>query len=254
MDGINGTALLVPAGALHRVETGPGGPVYLLRQPAVHERAAWRREVARIGGRQVFPGDLVEAVGRGVVALLPDPDDPDRRRLLATVDDYRQRMAQAIELVRAHHFDPTVDLAPITALMTPGPAFETLAATVRQHWPDYALLQADAEAWPELAGIAAATLFLVGWEAGEPPVLPEFARSLGGAASEATLKAIPVHHLVLIGRAAEGLLVPGWRALGNLPSGRGPRPAPPPSSSTRTQHANGRRRKAGASSRSASPG
>lgn len=229
--GMNGTPLLAAAGKVHRWQPVPEGAVYLLRVPSVDDRTEWQRMIDLRGGRQVFPAMLVDEVERAVTALLPDGDDPLRALHLATVEAYRGRMDEAAALIRAQHFDPTVNLEGVPALLAPSPEFEELLEAIRPGWPAYDRLVADRKAWPKIAGVAAARLFLTGWE-GEG--LPPFQKGLSGGAGEASVAALPPFVIEALAWEIDRLSAWDWRTLGNWSAGSGTRPGPQPSDSTAT--------------------
>ena len=227
--------LLAGPGKIHRFQPAGEGPVYLVRVPTVDEQTEWHRAIRHGKARRVYPVNLIAEVERAVLATMPE-GDPDRDRHLATIADYRERLEEAGRLARQSHFDPTLSLDGLARLQEPGAAFEELSAAVSASWPSYDRLLTSGEMWPEVAGKAAARLFLVGWE-GEG--LPAFVRGPLGGAGDATIMAMPPWHLARLAEEVERLTQWDWRVLGNSPSGSGPSPDPRPSSSEPTPPASG---------------
>ena len=196
---------------------GPDGRSYILRTPKHLERPRYRHAVASVGGRRWGQLDMTAALKVAIAEMLPDEEDAaERERLTAAVSEHEAGIKRALDDYRRVRSDETTK-AVAEAMVAP-PLVVEIDQTALRHHEDYATKVADRMVYRELAGIAAARMFLTGWEAAESEApLPPFRRGLTGVA-DGLLDLIPTRHFIAIGDRAEELIDPPERMLGNSES------------------------------------
>lgn len=224
---MNGSAILLDPREPVALQPREGGPTYLLRVPRVADRAAYRREVAAAGGRQWGHLTLIEDVKATVERLLPGEDDrPEREARVAELDAYAQGVRDAFEAWQADR--STENREALTDALRTSARVDEIVGIVRSVDSASARKIADNEVYPQIAGLVAARMFLVGWRDLPAP----FRRSAFGL-DDALLDQVPTDDLVAIGQRVAELLEPPQDRLGNSASASGgsstPTPSPEPS-------------------------
>lgn len=224
---MNGSAILLDPREPVSLQPREGGPTYLLRVPRVADRAAYRREVSAAGGRRRSQLALIEDVKDAVERLLPGEDDrPEREARLGELEAQAQGIRDALEVWQTDR-SPESQAALLAALQTSERVNE-IVAIVRSVDAAIARKIADNEVYPQIAGLVAARMFLVGWQGLPVP----FKRSAFGL-DDALLDQVPSGDLVAIGERVAELLEPPQERLGNSASASGgsssPTPSPEPS-------------------------
>lgn len=204
---------------------------YRLRVPTVYERVAWRRAIAKAGGRRHGAFAVLAALRRGAERLT---DGAPRDFILAAIDEHRGRV-EALAAV-AGGDDPEAAEVAFRAMIEGEAALAAVSALVVQGDDAYAQIQADNAVYREIAGIEAARLFLEGWEG---PLPGAFARGRSGV-TDASLACIPEKHLAPIGDRLAELLQPSETESGNSaspsPGPFGPKSSAAASTQPRTTH------------------
>ena len=176
------------------------GRRYALRVPRVADVVQFRAEVRRAGGRQHGMLDLLRTARAGIEELMPD-GDPDRSTCEQLIDAQSQKIRAALgpeiaalpdeerAQILADAFDIELDLGQIV--------YE-----VERHYPPLAGMAADNEAYPGVAGIVAAGMFLEGWEGldGEP-------KKRFGRLTDVSIEKIPATELVAIGAKVQAMML-----------------------------------------------
>lgn len=171
---------------------------YRLKVPTVMDRAAFEREIALRNGRQHHPLAKLSALRAGVVAIFDGQESEAATETLAQIDDYAAELGGFYEQVRSGAFQGEEGQEAFAAAIERQGEFERalveVADIVAEAYPPFARMRADDAVYPRIQGIAAAKLFLVGWEG----IVTKCDRGLAGL-SDASLARIPDHHLVEIG-------------------------------------------------------
>ncbi len=188
--------------------------VYLLKVPRLYDGAALDRAVAARGGRNHGALARLRSLRAGVKALLADDDEAVARdNLVARIDAYADELRAFGRALLAGEYDaageteestgPAKLAAALAAQAEHEAALAEVAELVREGYPLFARMVADEAVYPDILGIEAARLLLVGWENGPG----EFRRGRAGVPDE-VLEAIPPYHLVAIGAEVERLRRP----------------------------------------------
>lgn len=198
------------------------GPTYLLRVPAVADRARYRH-AARAEGARFWPQLQLAALARTAVAKLLDGQPEALGEANAALDAYTARLEAALERRKTDQSEAAIGEYR-AAIAFPADLAEILTATADR---DRALAAAFADngVYWLIAGTVAARLFLVGWDG-----LGEFRRDLRGP-DEATLAQIPSGDFEAMALEIEGRLEPSEARLGNSGSPSSSPPAETDSSS-----------------------
>lgn len=199
---------------------------YRLAVPVPLRRLKYRRRCTELGARRVTPRNLVDAIAAELRAMEPGPEDLELRDAhLALVEDLRTAWDERAAQLMAGEFEGEAgaeafveasrELAPLES------GVEAIGRALVEYSDRVAELYACADTWPEAAGLAAADVFLVGWEG-----LPVPFRRVGGRLPDVVAMAIPEHHLRLLAFHMETLFGPTEAEAGN---------SAPPSSSPSTE-------------------
>lgn len=192
---------------------------YRIRVPSRYDMVAWRRAVAKAGGRQHGPRTLLQALRRGVERLT----DPGAARdfLLSAVDEQRARydaMEASLAPGAADGF-----LEALQAVVEGDAALTAVSGQVADGDDVYGAMLADNAVYAEIRGLEAARLFLDGWSGLAVP----FTRHPRDGVPPALLSAIPDAHILGIGTRVAELSGPTETERKNSPS-----PSPGPSDRT----------------------
>jgi hypothetical protein len=195
------------------------GISYTLAVPSVLGAVQWRRAIVALGGRQVGPLALMLKLREAVInSLLPEAEHAAQRaEWLALVDAQVARVRAMLDAARNASRDAEGFGQALFAVEAgEDAALRAIAAAARQLDAGYADAMADAEVFWDLAGIAGARMFLMGWSRieGEGDPLPPLRRTRAGL-EEAALAEIPQHHLAPLGLAIDRLTRPDEAARKN---------------------------------------
>jgi hypothetical protein len=184
-----------------------GGVTYLIRVPTVADLVALDRAWRVLGGRRWTLWQMIDALAAAVRAVLADETDADRVRHLELLAVHRETLVALAEEGRSidPHDDTPAGKAALADWSTrwmealSNPDVAALEEVLTVHVPAYREKLADNAIADELRGLAAARLFIVGWEG--IAVAPK--RSIDGL-DETSLQMIPRYHLAGIGRFVDG--------------------------------------------------
>jgi hypothetical protein len=190
-----------------RLELGlPGAErVYLLKIPALLERAKWRSAIARAGGRYHGQIALLDCLRDGVATLMKDSPEALVGALLGRIEKHRDNLlgvhVSAMAMGEAAtDEDRAAFQAAIERLGESGRDLAVVEMEVVQNYPRYAAMVADDQIFWQIAGIEGARLFLQGWEGIDAPF-----RRLANVIADAVLENIPEDDLSAIGRKLDEL-------------------------------------------------
>lgn len=190
-----------PADTIRYRPEGEAGPLYLLRVPRGFDAPRFKAEVETEGGRRWLLLDQAAELNAAVRRLVPD-DAEQRQQFLFQVEEWSDRLADAIRRLQAGEMqDAEGNAAPefLAALEMPE-GCKIVADLAQRHDRGYRRVGADNAQYPWIAGIVAARMFLVGWEAPEgwEPRLPPFRRGVDGVPG-ALIDQLPREHVIGIG-------------------------------------------------------
>ena len=212
---------------------------YLFRTPRQREKIRFRHAVAAEGGRRHGVLDLLACLRRGIEVLTEpvadDDRDPDllaqqRQAALALVDAHREGLVSFYAQVSERAFDLETEDGrrdfdeALRGIAASDGALADLAWLVQTCYRPYARMMADTTAYADIAGMAAADLFMTGWRNKRDAAGQElrFRRGAEGL-DDATLGQIPEAHFREIAAFIETLLAPSEAQVKNSGS---PRPSP----------------------------
>lgn len=188
------------------------GVTYLMRVPTVADLVALDRAWRVLGGRRWTMWQMIDALAAAVRAVFQDEADPDRVRHLELLAAHRETLIALAEEGRSidpHDETPAgrqavADWSERWAAALTDERVAALEEVITSHVAAYREKLADNAAADELRGLAAARLFVVGWEglSGVPR------RTLDGL-DEASLQMIPRQHLPAIGAFVDRAGRPG---------------------------------------------
>jgi len=181
---------------------------YRLAVPTVRSRLAFRRRCAELGGRQVRPRQIVDEILIVLRGLAVEGEDAEvRDRHLATVEELVAEWDGFGARAAGGDFDGEDGVAALQAdIAARAPLeaeVEAIGRALAQSDDGLASLYAAAQTYADVAGIAAAETFLLGWEG-----LPMPFRRAGERIPDSVLLAVPEIHLVLLGQHVETLFAP----------------------------------------------
>lgn len=193
------------------------GKALLFKVPTVVDGPLYERAVIAAGGKRWSLTQRIHALADGVNAILEGEEHAaERLPIVAELQALELQAAEVIAqartvqglddeqrvswLVRLSEIESSARLAEIEAVVAP-------------RYPRYNALLADNQVYSMIRGIAAAKLFLVGWEGIKAPV----ERTLEGV-SESTLAHIPRRRFAEIGAFVDGMLAPTEDEAGNSES------------------------------------
>ena len=191
-----------------RLELDPAGGIparaYLLKIPALLERAKWRAAIARAGGRLHGQLALIDCLRDGVASLMKDSPEALVGALLDRIEKHKENLlavhTSALGMDAANEGDRQTFAAAIERLGESGRDLAVVESEVVQNYPRYAAMVADDQTYWQIAGVEGARFFLVGWEGIDGPL-----RRLGNATADASLELIPEGDLDVIGRKLDEL-------------------------------------------------
>jgi hypothetical protein len=183
------------------------GPTYLLRPPKVADRNTYKHMVRKAGGQIWRNLDIARIVKEGLDAKLPGEEGNQGREL---VEAYSANLQAAIDTWLAEKSDET--RSGLTAALEYPAGLREIMDLLRHHHEPLASALADNSVYYGIAGVAAAKLFLVGWEG-----LGPFKRDLQGP-TEATLAQIPSPDFELMALEIERMMEPSEEKLKNSDS------------------------------------
>lgn len=204
---------------------------YHLAVPTPPLRLRYRRRCTVLGARRVMPRHLLNAIAAELAAMEPGPDEVEIRDThLALVTGVQEAWDARSARLAAGEFGGEDGAAAYVAELEAGAAREAEAEAIGRALvafsPRLADLYAASDTWPEAAGMAAAEVFLAGWEGIATP----FRRSGPDSLPDAVLMAVPELHLRLLAPHIETLFGPTEDERGN---------SAPPSSSRSTESDSG---------------
>jgi hypothetical protein len=231
-------SLLLKAGELHPFTPHGSERTYLLRVPSTREAHLIDQKAVGRRGRRWHQLDLAKLLRDEFRKMVAADADPEAcAPLVELVEGWVGGMQSAMDAwVEAGDSDE-LRQAYLDAAKPPGGMVE-IENLVREASDAYCAAIAQQEAWPHLYGIAAAELFLDGWEGEE---LPPFKRGLRGVPDD-LLNLIPDRHFVEIGQEMARILSPDETARKNsrsASSGASSRPSSTGSTEVRTRRLNG---------------
>jgi hypothetical protein len=173
---------------------------YFLRVPKVADRHKFSRAVAEEGGQTWTAMQLANTLRDGLDKIMPD-DDEEKPNYLEIVDNYIEGMTAALAVYRE---EPTREnLLNFMTVSVPDERVGKLFEAVAQHYQPLRGRIADNAAYPDVVGVVAAKMFLVGWE-GRPVI---YRRTPEGI-PEHLLEGIREHEFRAIGSRVSELLSP----------------------------------------------
>lgn len=188
---------------------------YRLAVPVPMLRLKFRRRCATLGARQVTPRDLVNAIAAALAAMEPAAEDAAvRDRNLALVHEVQAAWDSYVARLGAGDFDGEAGAAAMLAERQEAAPLEATVEAIGRALVDYsepvARLYAQADTYAEAAGMAAADVFMTGWQGLSQPF-----RRVAEGLPDAVMMAIPELHLRLLAYHIETLFAPTEAERGN---------------------------------------
>ncbi|MEQ8345081.1 MAG: hypothetical protein RLO22_25440 [Sneathiellaceae bacterium] len=204
---------------------------YWLAVPTPPLRLRYRRRCTALGARRVTPRQLLDAIAAELSAMEPGPDQVEiRDRHLALVTEVQEAWDARAARLTAGEYEGEEGAA---AYVVDGEAsaaqeaeVEAIGRALVEFSPRLADLYAAGDTWTEAAGLAAAEVFLAGWE----NIATPFRRAVPDRLPDPVLMAVPELHLRLLALHIETLFAPTEEEQGN---------SAPPSSSPSTESDSG---------------
>lgn len=174
---------------------------YILRVPRVHDRAAIRRAASARGARQWGRLDLARQVRAEAAEVLAESDAETRARVLAACDTGIAAIEAFAEQILSGAFEFDTEDGRRAWIEAAEACDQKVAPMIPIQEEIFALggryagMAADNEVFPQILGIEAARLLLVGWRNRKGKI----ARAGFKGVSEDTLASIPADHLQTIG-------------------------------------------------------
>lgn len=201
--------LLPDPGDVARVEPrDDSGRVYLVRTPTKADQARFLTRVREEGGRFFGTDELLDSLGDAVTVLTEGDDSlaDEAQLVLADLEDYRERQAEFRRTLRASELDGLDDAAKKKARREAdrkSPRLRAWMDRAEAEYPPYVRRLASNANLDRVTSLAAANVFLVGWEGYATP----FSRT-PKEVPERLLRAIPDAHLEAIALKINELMEP----------------------------------------------